>query len=777
MAQQRYIYPPTTVSGLQAMYNSPVIASGFTSINVEILKYKLLYDRDVTDILELPFNIEQIQLAPNELATSISIYNIIDHLNKNFLYLNTRSTLASNNLPGEYKGYYKSTALIDGNPVFVEDTPSTPSFLPLTAIDAGSVIIDTVSTPLSSVRNGASLNDTTTGVWLRDSSLIDTSTLSTSAESYHYGFLCSPNILTVVKMANKPQDGNVSYDANGEISGSGGWAVIDNYTNIQTLPENKNTIKFNNISKIKTDNKKYIYVLDSGISRPGIENVSTSSRRSVIYKYDVSGYLNINNNNTIQKNNLILSNTLGDLNTITNESDVINPTALTIDSHDNIIIYDDFDYTFKIFDKDNNFKGKYPKRTIFFRGAPGEVKKYRDVADIHYDNDTSQLYVLSPGGYMFIFDDNFNLKTKFIVPKGDNNQSKNLTDADISHEYYSPGSPGNKIREQFIQLEFSINENNVYYILTTNRLIKKFKSRNNNTVGIYNFIDNDIGILTQQDGKSYRVSPKFISIIQEANIVSKVMVNSDNEIVNMIDSDRTYTYDQLYLYTDFIDVQSSARTGSRDLNHNYILSFQERDNTISTLTKKNYTIYDISDISSITHREYTSDLIYNKVLHKLISNHTKMIKLISYHIAGKYTSTGELIYDSQQYIQESEYRQLTLDIDESYYMGINEYLSTATLNRCFSRVFNLQKLILNTIQLLKLNTWPSTDINVSIEPFLHTSGEEYMTIDDTSYTGYYYIRSQTGGDITIAGRGDTDGSQLPSGAPSTDRYLTLIQTG
>ena len=41
--QQRYIYPPTTVEQLQALYSNPKVDTGFTTVSSELQYYSLIY--------------------------------------------------------------------------------------------------------------------------------------------------------------------------------------------------------------------------------------------------------------------------------------------------------------------------------------------------------------------------------------------------------------------------------------------------------------------------------------------------------------------------------------------------------------------------------------------------------------------------------------------------------------------------------------------------------------------------------------------------------------
>jgi len=82
--QQRYIYPPSTIEGVEAIYANPEIGNGFTTSSQQIVNYGILMDRTIADKLELPKNWDVLHIDPNELATSASIFNIYMGLMKIF---------------------------------------------------------------------------------------------------------------------------------------------------------------------------------------------------------------------------------------------------------------------------------------------------------------------------------------------------------------------------------------------------------------------------------------------------------------------------------------------------------------------------------------------------------------------------------------------------------------------------------------------------------------------------------------------------------------------
>lgn len=772
MQQQKYIYPPVTVSGIQALYNTPELDDGYTTPSAQTDRYGLMLDRVVSDVIKLPNNIQEATISPNELSTSTSIYNIINKLHENYIYLYTRSYIYSNKLPTRYMGYYSHDGT--GLPFFVEHKELDTAQIPVTAYINIDPDIDNSAPELSGTVNGHLLNELIDGTWVRDNSLIDVTSVKTMGENYHYGFLCSKNTLTIVKMSSNPEHQVVDYGNTTKPTGSKGWVVVDNYNYVQDIPTGKNSIKYNNITRVKCDNKKNIYILDSGNDNPGINNISNESTRATIYRYDVSGIINENIDNTIKKNKRDLTLMIGDMNKKSNNSDILTPKAFTIDSKDNIIIYDESDYAFKVFDSNGNYIDKYSKRNILFSGTAGTEKQYVGVKDIHFDTHNNELYILTEIGYILKLDDKYNLIARTTIDKQDSNQSENITSLDLTGDYFKVNYPGHKNNEEFLRLEFSKNNNNIFYILTTNRLIKRFKSRLTENIGTFNLLDSSIGMLTQpNEFTSIRPKLKFLSILQDANIYTKEYINDENEVSVVIDTDRTYTYDQLYMYMDFIDVKRSTRLQETLINRNNILSFEERENIKSCLSDDSYVVYDISDTNSITHKEYTSDMVYNKIVHKLLANHIKLIEKITYNFTGKYTPTGSLILDELNYLNEKMYRELIKVIDTRYYIGTNEYMTSSIVNRCFSKIYQIQESILRVLQLNITNSWPVRENDTTVEPYLFTNGNMFNDVNGLPYIGYYFTFELVNGNTQpIAGRNVYDGANT-DGQPSFDRYLTI----
>lgn len=761
---QQFIYQPITPEGLQALYNSPDIPPGITTLQQKLQEYSLTYDRLPMDKLELPYNFDKIQVKPNELVDARTIFNYINKLNENYIYIASRCTIESNILPFDYNGYFSTDVGVgvNYNPVYVNNLDTKPAVLPRDE-DKSSSSYSLGHRPLSAIEDGDQLSNIVDGVWVRDDSEIQAS----NTNSEHYGFLLSPSTITVVKMSNIPDEHH-------------SWSVQtapNSY--VDKLPGNevKNSLKYTNLKRAKLDNSGNLIILDTGLTLPGAANLSDNSTRNVIHRYNINGYTSIRKQNSIEENRLIYIDTLGDMNTSTSTGDLITPTVFTFDNDNNIIIFDEHDYTFKKYNEKLSYIKRFPKRMDVHRGPQGTVKVYTPVVDMEYDKANKHIYVLTIDGRMIVYDDDFNIVNIQYIEKSTSNESSTITYEDINHPYYKNIGAGRPSLEQFKTIHFSPNESNIYYILTNRRVIKRYKTRTKDNVGSFKFIDNNIGTSASSPDIPTRILPTFMSILLEANIVTKQFIDSDNNIVYVLDVDRSYTYDQIYLYSDFLNISNIGASSNESIGltgWKYILSFKEKNNRITIQQDNNIHIYDMTDLTGLQYKEYTSSIYYNKMLYKIVSNHNKLIKSLIHKFTSKHTSTGEIVFDKLSYLTEREHRELITFINNNNYIGMNEYVSTPVINRVFDQLYKIQKTILKTISMNYSNKYPHIEDNVSLEPYLYTNGGVYKDLDDKDYVGYYYIDEIGGETRILAGRNVFDGSYDNRKVPTTDRYLSLI---
>ena len=748
MTQQKYIYPGTGIDDLDAIYSNPDPGAGITTVQTQITNSSLLYDRVISTPLELPYDFDEIKIQPNELVVSTAIFASLEKVHKNYLYINANSFISSNDLPGKYVGYFGATSgddITSQEPEFVEyDSNQLYDHLPsLSAGDLADI--------------SPALDNLVDGIWLRDDSPVNTPLSGIN----HVGFLINPTTLTVVNMP--AQDGD-------PLDGSYiPWKIVKEFTTVDETKDKKNQLSYTNLTLARIDNNNNLYILDKG-------NSTTGGTRSVIYKYDISGF--ITTKDIIESDKKFLLGSVGNVNYVTNPFDVLSPVGFDFDSNDNLILFDEGDYTFKKFDSRLNYVDKYTRKVNVFKGNKGTAKKYVGVADIVIDRETDDLYLLTPTGYVMVFDSSFNLKTQFRVQVDDSNQTEELPDDDSNdfNSYFGTSGLGSPNKEVFKTLDFSKNEPNVYYILTNNRIIKRFKTQDED-VGYFSFLDSKVG------RANYREYPIFLNILQDARVTTDILRDEDDNPIETIDDKRTFTYDQIYIYSDTIDLSEVDNNlippqTSADLllNKRHFLSCKEKVNLESVLLKDDYTIYDITPASTITYKEYTSNIIYNKVLYKMVYNHLQYLHNLRTRFAGKYNSTGSFVFNGVRYIDEYEYGDMLLQLQKNNFIGINEYFTADVVNRCLKQIYDIQVNIIQYLQVKPINTWPLETSNIAIEPYLYTSGGEYIDVDGKTYTGYYYYDIVNDIEVAVIGRRRDDGAKDGNGNPVIDRYLTTITT-
>jgi hypothetical protein len=69
------------------------------NIAQEVNNYEMIYDRYPSQLISLPYSLEEIKIQPNDTVNSDVINLKLQHLYENFLYIYTRSKIASNIIP------------------------------------------------------------------------------------------------------------------------------------------------------------------------------------------------------------------------------------------------------------------------------------------------------------------------------------------------------------------------------------------------------------------------------------------------------------------------------------------------------------------------------------------------------------------------------------------------------------------------------------------------------------------------------------------------------
>jgi hypothetical protein len=208
--------------------------------------------------------------------------------------------------------------------------------------------------------------------------------------------------------------------------------------------------------------------------------------------------------------------------------------------------------------------------------------------------------------------------------------------------------------EIFKQISFSPTEPNIGYITTNKSVYKITTSDGFNIIGSYLFYLNNINtsenILT------------FSSLAYGTN--DKNFVYSTNGTRGII---RLY-YDNLNLY--------------------------------DVLAIKDFDVYTLEEIE-INRSEYLQNWVFNKAIAKLLINHMRLRDQITGKFQAREDKFGNLVLQGTRYLLPEEQGNLYFQQDITYFIGANEIFQNTIVNRCFEKIFNIQKELFDVLQVDK----------------------------------------------------------------------------
>ena len=376
----------------------------------------------------------------------------------------------------------------------------------------------------------------------------------------------------------------------------------------KTKIEDASGLTFNNIRSIKFNSDFNIIIADSTrIHKLDIDPVLTSNRA-------VSGI------------GQFLVRTIGGKSTDIYDKDKFNvPIDIAIGNNDAVYILDQSDYGIKKYDKDLNWVQTSARKSQF-TAITGTV------ISIDVDKQTDYVYVLSDDGNVFEYDEALVFKQKFVLE--------------------DPVATG----ETFKQIRFSDKDPDLVYIMTTNNLYKKFKSRLDKSVGAFRMSDNNI-------------------------------TTSENFAFCSIMHTNTTLYDYVFVGSNTTHGGVSGQVGK-------VYKFDE---TVSYRSISN-DVYkrDLLPLSAIkvTGSEYVTDFTINKSLNKLMFNHLIFRDSLSMKYTAAYDYMGRVQLTSVDYLVDVDEAYRTYTIPQDMYIGINEPVFADNMNKSFKKIYELQQNLL-----------------------------------------------------------------------------------
>ena len=401
-----------------------------------------------------------------------------------------------------------------------------------------------------------------------------------------------------------------------------------------------------------SNNINLLSISDHLVNRSNELFVLDDSLKS-LFKFDISGILTLDkavlNNDTPGR---LMTGMVGSAGLITDRNRFYNPTSMV--SVDDLIYVLDYHpvqgSVIKQFDSQLNWKSN---TSLGLALSTGPV-------DIEYNTSTRRFYILchltSYGGppsvpVVIVYDEMFN----FIE----------------TVELMTPGVHSDTIKSEiFKSINFSIENPNIMYILTSSNIYKKYVTRPTEFIGRFRLGEKAIG--TGDTG-----SMDF----QDITITSTVITHGDESIQK----------DEILLYESVYEVMHEFKEDS-----NYEQSLETQfDEKVLYLPEL-----------IINPGEGVNTFVYNKTLMKHIYNNSILLENTSRKFTTTYDGSGISQYVGFQYLNISELSTIQYIPTMNNYIGVNEIVTTHTINRCLEEIYKLQLKLLSSMQEKPTNIYP-----------------------------------------------------------------------
>lgn len=534
-----------------------------TGVDYEISD-KFDLDRYAGDSLTLPYTFNEVRIKSNDLAVADNVNAALTKLYHNFLYINSKTKIADNNFPQNYKGFLASTSATSYSGVGWYPTVSASDDVAwqlgersaTTTILSGIVAGDFAKPPY--------------------------------APGEYFGMVALSARMLGLCVAFSDQG-----------------AVLNlNKTNI----EDASGLTFTNIRSVKFNSEYRVIVADD----------------TSIHKLDVDPVLT--SNRALSSIGQFLIRTIGGKSRDIYDKDKFNvPIDIAIGRDDTVYVLDQGDYGIKKYDSGLNWLQTSARKNQYTALSGGKV------VSIAVDKTNDYVYVLSDNGIIFEYDQ------------------------DLIHIQTITLEDPIGTTEKYKQLTFSNKDDNVIYVMTTNNLYKKFKSRLSRSIGAFRLEDNKI------TGETFA----FCSL--------------------MLAEDHAY---------DYVFVGSNSTHASMTTDIGKIYKFDENI-SYKTLSNDLYKS-DLLPLSAIKVRgsEYVTDFTINKALNKLMFNHLIFRDSFAMKYTAAYDNMGRVQLTSVDYLKDTDYNLFSYTIPQDLYVGINEPVFADNINKSFEKVYELQENLL-----------------------------------------------------------------------------------
>lgn len=466
-----------------------------------------------------------------------------------------------------------------------------------------------------------------------------------------------------------------------------------------SLPDRENDLQFKELGGI-TSNNTHMFITDKG--------------NNSILKYDISGYLN---DDVSIQNRRLLTKIMGGSGEIDRRSNFNMPTLITCNS-EYVAIYDSGNLCVKIYTVDFEYV-----TTITLFNIKKQRQNKESVQAIKFDPDFKVLCILTTNKDKQVFLHRVNVNTR-------------ESDVTTLNEVLDPD-------EDIKCIAFSRSDSNLWYFCTTKNLYKKLKTSPAATVGYYN--EERLFELTNRKIDSQ-------DIVWEDQYTQWENTNFTWNTTTLTDVvTEQAPPEQQKFRGAHITLGDNGQDKIFIYNEARIYYFNEPSSTAyrRVINKFNYENFGVNGFS-LSPKEYIQVPIINGELYKVISDVLTLKNNIVGRFAGKYENDTLLL---NNYNYNLDFADITIDLVESYFVHHNEENITGALNRSIEGIYDLQKRLIDSIQvdsgdLIQSNTQRSLrriDDGVCARPYIPPAKMEivkavtstnpiYAQNDEVTYT-------------------------------------------
>ena len=447
-------------------------------------------------------------------------------------------------------------------------------------------------------------------------------------DSNNYNIIAATN--TNVILLSGTGTSSVDIIVNNDNLGRG--PIISN----SSITHPSNGIMFQDIKDIVTSKDLDLFALDG--------------HHKTIFKFDISGIVTLDE--AVLKNDTpgrLLTEMVGGAGVLSDKIKFLNPICLT--TVDNIIFVVDYDTNtnncvVKKFDSHLNWLDSFNIGSL----------DGQDVIHMNYSTLENMFYILT---------NSLNNNTPPRVTKFDE-QFNFISQHDIMDFTRHDAGIAN---EQYKKIYFSLENNNVMYIVSDKNVYKKYASRPESFIGRFKLDERSVGPVS---------SNRSISDIT----LFPVTVSNGSEQMQK---------DEILLFENY---------------NNNIYKFIEdsgfENSFESSVDDKVLTFREIK----INPEENVDIVVYNKAFYKLLYNNFILLENISRKFATYFDDKGISQYIGFRYLNADELRLLIYDLSLDNYISSNELVVSDTINRCLRCIFDLQSTILSNMKEKSVNVYP-----------------------------------------------------------------------